>query len=57
MGSAREAGDASFLEPGNLAQRRGLRKADGEAPSSVFLGSHKENYCDIINNMLGNRLQ
>lgn len=46
-----------FLEPGNLVQKRELRKANEKATRSIFIGAHKENYCDIINNILGNRLQ
>ena len=45
----------AFFEPGKLAQGKELRKADGESVNSAFMGSHKENDCDIMNNILENK--
>lgn len=44
----------AFSEPGKLAWGKELRKADGESANSAFMGSHKENDCDM-NNMLENK--
>ena len=32
-----------------------LRKADGESANNAFMGSHKQNDCNIMNNILENK--